>query len=175
MAPRCHSGAFQALPDSALGHLSSLCASRPRRSPQTTSISQDFQGGQRAGLRLPLLPELPCLSLPQFRRQRGLLQEAIPHSHPGPSPPPPGRPSSQGQRFCVYRHLPTGSRAPRGQGRPTRTSARPAQGGLGPRLAPPLPPLSPSLIPSDSASLSPAFLSTALSVSSSPSPSFPDS
>lgn len=175
MAPRCHSGAFQALPDSALGHLSSLCASRPRRSPQTTSISQDFQGGQRAGLRLPLLPELPCLSLPQFRRQRGLLQEAIPHSHPGPSLPPPGRPSSQGQRFCVYPHLPTGSRAPRGQGRATRTSARPAQGGLGPRLAPPLPPLSPSLIPSDSASLSPAFLSTALSVSSSLSPSFPDS
>lgn len=71
--------------------------------------------------------------------------------------------------------------SPQDQGRlgvragPTRTSARPAQGGLGPRLAPPLPPLSPSLIPSDSASLSPAFLSTALSVSSSPFPSFPDS
>lgn len=71
--------------------------------------------------------------------------------------------------------------SPQDQGRlgvragPTRTSARPAQGGLSPRLAPPLPPLSPSLIPSDSASLSPAFLSTALSVSSSPFPSFPDS
>lgn len=128
MAPRCHSGAFQALPDSALGHLSSLCASRPRRSPQTTSISQDFQGGQRAGLRLPLLPELPCLSLPQFRRQRGLLQEAIPHSHPGPSLPPPGRPSSQGQRFCVYWHLPTGSRAPRGQGRAHQDLSSPSAG-----------------------------------------------